>query len=134
MIGTPQLNDPHGTTVQFRYAFAVDRDGLKVFDVADLVQPKPIANALVALEDAVLGRRSVRPLNRDESQSLYLKAGQLYTVEDGPAKNPWPLSGDLSLFLRQRYLFQHREVAPFYCQMEHSSPFLCAFYPYVASN
>lgn len=29
-IGAPVLNDPRGIAVQFRYAFVVDRDGLKV--------------------------------------------------------------------------------------------------------
>jgi hypothetical protein len=51
-IGAPQLNDPRGIAVQFRYAFVVDRDGLKVFDVTDLSRPKPISSALVPLEDA----------------------------------------------------------------------------------
>ena len=51
-IGAPALNDPRGIAVQFRYAFVVDRDGLKVLDVTDLSQPKPVANALVPLEDA----------------------------------------------------------------------------------
>jgi hypothetical protein len=51
-IGAPVLNDPRGIAVQFRYAFVADRDGLKVMDVTDLAQPKPIANALVPLEDA----------------------------------------------------------------------------------
>jgi hypothetical protein len=51
-IGAPALNDPRGIAVQFRYAFVVDRDGLKVFDVTDLSQPKPVANALVRFEDA----------------------------------------------------------------------------------
>ncbi len=51
-IGAPILNDPRGIAVQFRYAFVVDRDGLKVLDVTDLAQPKPIGNALVPLEDA----------------------------------------------------------------------------------
>jgi hypothetical protein len=51
-IGAPALNDPRGVAVQFRYAFVVDRDGFKVLDVTDLSQPKPIANALVPLEDA----------------------------------------------------------------------------------
>jgi hypothetical protein len=51
-IGAPQLNDPRGIAIQFRYAFIVDRDGLKVLDVTDLGQPKPISNALVPLEDA----------------------------------------------------------------------------------
>jgi hypothetical protein len=51
-IGAPALADPRGIAVQFRYAFVVDRDGLKVLDVTDLSQPKPVANALVPLEDA----------------------------------------------------------------------------------
>ena len=51
-IGAPALNDPRGIDVQFRYAFVVDRDGLKVLDITDLAQPKPVANALVPLEDA----------------------------------------------------------------------------------
>jgi hypothetical protein len=51
-IGAPALNDPRGIAVQFRYAFVVDRDGLKVLDVTDLAQPKPITNAIVAFENA----------------------------------------------------------------------------------
>jgi hypothetical protein len=38
--------------VQFRYAFVVDREGLKVLDVTDLALPKQVANVLVPLEDA----------------------------------------------------------------------------------
>jgi len=51
-IGAPTLNSPRAIAVQFRYAFVVDRDGLKVLDVTDLAQPKAIAKALVPLEDA----------------------------------------------------------------------------------
>jgi hypothetical protein len=51
-IGAPLLNDPRGIAVQFRYAFVVDRDGLKVLDVTDLAQPKPVSSAVVPLEDA----------------------------------------------------------------------------------
>jgi LVIVD repeat-containing protein len=51
-MGAPDLNDPRGMAVQFRYAFVVDRDGLKVLDVTDLAHPKPVANALVRLDDA----------------------------------------------------------------------------------
>ena len=51
-IGAPHLNDPRGIAIQFRYAFAVDRDGLKALDVTDLAQPKPIGKTLVPLEDA----------------------------------------------------------------------------------
>ena len=51
-IGPPALNDPRGVTVQFRYAFVVDRDGLKTLDLSDLGQPRTIPNALVKLDDA----------------------------------------------------------------------------------
>jgi hypothetical protein len=52
MIGAPLVNDPRAIAVQFRYAFVVDRDGLKVLDVTDLAHPQPVAEALVRLEDA----------------------------------------------------------------------------------
>lgn len=51
-IGAPALNDPRGIAVQFKYAFVVDREGLKVLDVTDLAQPKLIPSALVPLQDA----------------------------------------------------------------------------------
>ncbi|MGB8492840.1 MAG: hypothetical protein WCE53_00415 [Candidatus Acidiferrum sp.] len=52
VLGSPYLNDPRGIAVQFRYAFVVDRDGMKVLDVTDLAQPKPVAGAAVPLADA----------------------------------------------------------------------------------
>jgi hypothetical protein len=51
-IGAPALNEPRGVAVQFRYAFVVDREGLKVLDVTDLGQPKLVSNAEVRLDDA----------------------------------------------------------------------------------
>jgi len=51
-IGAPFLNDPRAIAIQFRYAFVVDREGMKVLDVTDLAQPKPVPNVLVPLEDA----------------------------------------------------------------------------------
>ncbi|HXR33828.1 MAG TPA: hypothetical protein VN830_08980 [Verrucomicrobiae bacterium] len=51
-LGEPYLNEPRGIAVQFRYAFVVDRDGMKVLDVTDLAQPKPVAGAAVPLVDA----------------------------------------------------------------------------------
>jgi hypothetical protein len=51
-IDAPTLNDPRGVAIQFRYAFLVDREGLKVLDVTDLAHPKLIPNARVPLEDA----------------------------------------------------------------------------------
>jgi hypothetical protein len=50
-IGAPFLNHPRGIGVQFRYAFVVDNDGLKVLDVTELGRPVPV-NALVRLPDA----------------------------------------------------------------------------------
>jgi len=52
VLGSPYLNDPRGIAVQFRYAFVVDRDGMKVLDVTDLAQPKLVSGALVPLADA----------------------------------------------------------------------------------
>ena len=51
-IAAPALNDPRAVAVQFRYAFLVDRDGMKVLDVTNLAQPKMVPNALVPFEDA----------------------------------------------------------------------------------
>jgi len=51
-IGAPELNEPQGVSIQFRYAFVVDRDGLKVLDVTSLDHPRMVPNAVVRLEDA----------------------------------------------------------------------------------
>ena len=51
-IGAPDLVDPQGISVQFRYAFVVDRQGLKVLDTTALDKPTIVKGALVPLEDA----------------------------------------------------------------------------------
>jgi len=51
-IGAPALDSPQGIAIQFRYAFVVDRAGLKILDVSDLGNPRPVSGALVPLEDA----------------------------------------------------------------------------------
>ena len=51
-LGTPALNQPSGIGVQFRYAFVVDRDGLKVLDVTRLDQPQLVPEAFVPIDDA----------------------------------------------------------------------------------
>jgi len=51
-IGEPFLKDARGVAVQFRYAFVVDREGIKVLDVTHLAQPVPVENATVPLSDA----------------------------------------------------------------------------------
>jgi hypothetical protein len=50
-IGAPVLKDPQGIAIQFRYAFVVDRDGLKILDVSDLGHPRVVPDALVPLSD-----------------------------------------------------------------------------------
>ncbi|MBS1840543.1 MAG: hypothetical protein JSS69_04135 [Acidobacteria bacterium] len=51
-IGAPFLNDPRAVAVQFRYAFVVDRDGLKTLDVTELAQPRPVESSKLSLDDA----------------------------------------------------------------------------------
>ncbi len=51
-IGAPDLTEPQGVAVQFRYAFVTDRQGLKVFDVTDLAHPRIIPGAVLPVDDA----------------------------------------------------------------------------------
>jgi hypothetical protein len=51
-IGAPDLDDPRGIAVQFRYAFVVDRYGLKTLDITNLAHPKMTEKGRVALGDA----------------------------------------------------------------------------------
>jgi hypothetical protein len=51
-IGAPALDEPRGIAIQFRYAFIVDRFGLKVLEVTDLAHPQPVEKAKVAVGDA----------------------------------------------------------------------------------
>ena len=51
-LGAPELNQPVGIAIQFRYAFLVDRDGLKILDVTHLDAPKLVSSASMAIEDA----------------------------------------------------------------------------------
>ena len=51
-FGTPALVDPQGIAVQFRYAFVVDRQGLKVLDVTASRSAAACPGALVPLADA----------------------------------------------------------------------------------
>ncbi len=51
-IGSPTLVEPRGIAIQFRYAFVVDREGLKVLDVTSLDQPKAVPGGQVAIDDA----------------------------------------------------------------------------------
>jgi hypothetical protein len=51
-IGPPDLVEPQGVAVQFRYAFVADHQGLKVLDVTDLAHPHAVSGAVVPMEDA----------------------------------------------------------------------------------
>jgi len=51
-IGAPDLVEPKGVIVQFRYAFVVDKEGFKTFDVTDYSKPVRVPGATVPLEDA----------------------------------------------------------------------------------
>lgn len=51
-LGAPQLDDPRGIVVQFRYAFVVDRTGLKVVDVTVPEKAAVVPGAFVPFEDA----------------------------------------------------------------------------------
>jgi hypothetical protein len=45
-IGAPDLSQPPGLAVQFRYAFVVDQEGLKTLDVSDLERNQNIRASL----------------------------------------------------------------------------------------
>jgi hypothetical protein len=51
-IGAPQLKQPTGVAVQFRYGFVTDGEGLKVLDVTHLDRPRFVSGATVAISDA----------------------------------------------------------------------------------
>jgi hypothetical protein len=51
-IGAPELVDPQGLAVQFRYAFVVDKEGLKVLDTTNLSSPRVVPGARLPLADA----------------------------------------------------------------------------------
>jgi len=47
-----ELHDPRAVAVQFRYAFVVDREGMKVLDVTELAHPRVVSGAVVPFTDA----------------------------------------------------------------------------------
>ena len=47
-----ELDGAHAIELQFRYAFVLDREGLKVFDVTDKEHPALVPGAKIAIEDA----------------------------------------------------------------------------------
>ena len=98
-IGAPELNEPHGIGVQFRYGFVVDKDGVKVLDVTDLAHPRLVPGAQVPLADArniyvartyayVAGGREgmvIVDVEKPEQPKLYMKysnGGELNDTND----------------------------------------------------
>src|SRR6202158_699878 len=51
-MDSTELVEPRGISVQFRYAFVADHEGLKVLDVTDLSKPRALHGAVIPLEDA----------------------------------------------------------------------------------
>jgi hypothetical protein len=51
-IGAPAMNEPRGLAVQFRYAFVVDAEGLKVLDVTVPREPRLVEGSAVAIPNA----------------------------------------------------------------------------------
>lgn len=51
-VTTLPLTDARATAVQFRYLWAVDTEGLKLFDITDMANPQPIPGATVPFENA----------------------------------------------------------------------------------
>src|SRR5207249_1619358 len=51
-IGAPAVKEPRGLAVQFRYAFVVDAEGLKVLDVTAPREPRAVDGAAVPIPDA----------------------------------------------------------------------------------
>jgi hypothetical protein len=98
-IGAPELNEPRGIGVQFRYGFVVDKEGLKVLDVTDLAHPRLVPGAQVPLADArniyvartyayVAGGREgmvIVDVEKPEQPKLYMKysnGGELNDTND----------------------------------------------------
>jgi hypothetical protein len=51
-LGAPDIVDGRGIAIQFRYAFVVDREGMKVLDVTHLDQPRRVRGVVVPFADA----------------------------------------------------------------------------------
>jgi hypothetical protein len=52
VLGAPDIIEPRGIGIQFRYAFVIDRSGMKVLDITDLAHPVAIHGAEIPLVDA----------------------------------------------------------------------------------
>jgi hypothetical protein len=93
------MRDARASALQFRYLWVTDAEGLKVFDVTRMEDPRPLPNATVPLADArkiylartyayVAGKQDgvvVVDIKNPETPSIYQKInfdGQMNDVED----------------------------------------------------
>ncbi len=93
------LDDARASSVQFRYLWVTDREGIKLFDVTDLLDPQPVPSGTILLADArriylartyayIAAKQDglvIVNITRPEAPKVYLKAtfdGQLSDAED----------------------------------------------------
>jgi hypothetical protein len=50
-IGAPDLVDPQGVAVQFRYGFVVDKEGLKILDTTNIAVPRVVSAAKLQIPE-----------------------------------------------------------------------------------
>jgi hypothetical protein len=99
LLATVPLRDARASALQFRYLWVTDAEGLKLFDVTRLAEPKPVPSGNVPLADArklylartyayVAGKRDglvIVDITRPEAPSVYRKVdfdGRMNDVED----------------------------------------------------
>ena len=98
-LGAPELVEPQGVAVQFRYAFVADRQGLKMLDATDLAHPRLVPGAFVKVDDArnvavsrtyayvSAGKNGIALVNVTQPEQprldqMFSAAGQLNDVND----------------------------------------------------
>jgi hypothetical protein len=98
-VATLKLRDVRASALQFRYLWATDADGLKLFDLTRMDSPRPIPSATIPLADArrvylartyayVAAKRDglvIVDITRPESPAVYLRTtleGRMTDVED----------------------------------------------------
>ncbi len=51
-VRSPKLNRPLAISIQFRYAYVCDKEGVKTLDITDLEKPRLVENSIVRLKGA----------------------------------------------------------------------------------
>jgi hypothetical protein len=99
LLATVPLRDARASALQFRYLWVTDAEGLKLFDVTRLAEPKPVPSGTVPLADArklylartyayVAGKQEglvIVNITRPEAPTVYGKVtfdGRMNDVED----------------------------------------------------